>query len=511
MSLEVNLAEMERGREAYWLRHPQMAARKLHWRALTVRHCFQVLPGQSILELGAGSGLWTEWLSRALRHENPITAAVFNEDFANHPRWRSIPRAEPVLVRSLDRFPDAAFDYVVGTAILCHNQYPQTLCALFRVLKPGGEILFFESNFWNPQVLIKSLLRWVGRLSGQASCQVGLRRYRLMQWASEQGFSRIEIVPYDIVHPLLPARLIDAVQSIAFLFEHTPLVKEFCGSLYIRARRPEHGGLQRRRALLAEHPQFRSAVSFVVPCHNEEMNIEPLVDSLTAFYGPYIHQIILVNDNSQDGTAEAVRAAAERDPRVLLINRQPPNGVGRALADGYAAATGRYVFSMDADFVHLLPEFRDLFDALARGADGAIGSRFTNESIMINYSFLKMLGNRCFHRLANLMLPCRVHDISNNLKLFRVEVLAAFQIEEPHFAANAEIGLKSVLAGFRIDEVPVSWIGRTVSMGQSSFHISRVAPGYAHALWRVIRSGKNYAKSPRPSPAVFGKDHHDGA
>lgn len=502
MSIEVNLSEMERSREAYWLHRPQMAAYKFLSRALTVRHCFHVLPGESILELGAGSGLWTEFLSRVLRHENPITAAVFNEEFAKDTRWASISNAKPVVVRSLDQFPDSSFDYVVGTAILCHNQYPQTLRSLFRVLKPGGQILFFECNFWNPQVFLKSTFPWIGRVSGQASCQVGLRRYRLMQWASEQGFSQIDIIPYDIIHPLFPTQLIDFVQKIAFLLEHMPVVKELCGSLYIHARRPEHGKLRERHVLLAEHEEFLSSVSFVVPCHNEEMNIVTLVDSLTAFYGPYIHEIILVNDNSQDGTAEAAEAAAQRDPRVRLINRKPPNGVGRALADGYAAATGRYIFSMDADFVHLIPEFRDLFDAVRRGADGAVGSRFTNESIMINYPFRKMLGNRCFHLLANLLLPCRVHDISNNLKLFRAEILESFEIEEPHFAANAEIGLKSMLAGFRIDQVPVSWINRTISMGQSSFHISKVAPDYAHALWRVVWSGRKFRKSPKARRAI---------
>jgi len=63
MSLEENLKSMERSREAYWLRHPSTSSFKLRWRALTVRHSFHVLPGESILELGAGSGLWTEHLS----------------------------------------------------------------------------------------------------------------------------------------------------------------------------------------------------------------------------------------------------------------------------------------------------------------------------------------------------------------------------------------------------------------------------------------------------------------
>src|SRR5437867_2489761 len=80
MSVEGNLRQMERSREAYWLRYPNTSPIKLRWRAVTVRHSFHVLPGESIVELGAGSGLWTEHLTNVLRGENSITAAVFNHD-----------------------------------------------------------------------------------------------------------------------------------------------------------------------------------------------------------------------------------------------------------------------------------------------------------------------------------------------------------------------------------------------------------------------------------------------
>ena len=101
---------------------------------------------------------------------------------------------------------------------------------------------------------------------------------------------------------------------------------------------------------------------------------------VTQMYGRYIHEIILVNDNSKDRTAEVALAMAKQEPRVKLINRTHPNGVGLALRDGYAAASGRYILTMDSDFLHILPEFRDLFDAIARNRDGAIGSRFSYES-----------------------------------------------------------------------------------------------------------------------------------
>src|SRR6188472_1833748 len=85
-----NLREMERSREGYWLRYPATSPIKLRWRALTVRHAFHVLPGERILELGAGSGIWTAHLNEVLRGENPITAAVFNEYLARRAESRQL-------------------------------------------------------------------------------------------------------------------------------------------------------------------------------------------------------------------------------------------------------------------------------------------------------------------------------------------------------------------------------------------------------------------------------------
>jgi dolichol-phosphate mannosyltransferase len=68
---------------------------------------------------------------------------------------------------------------------------------------------------------------------------------------------------------------------------------------------------------------------------------------------------------------------------VKRVYRKPPNGVGLALADGYRAATGKYVLSMDCDFTHLLSEVRDLFDAAAKGYDVVVGSRFSRHSVLL--------------------------------------------------------------------------------------------------------------------------------
>jgi dolichol-phosphate mannosyltransferase len=487
MSLNQNLQEMEWGRERYWQKHPVTSELKLRWRALTVRHCFHLLPGESILELGAGSGLWTEHLAVTVRGENPITAAVFNDDLFEIACQRHLPNTK--FLRVVDPFTDLPvehFDYVIGTAILCHDQYVHNLRALYRVLKPGGQFLFFEANFWNPQVFVKHAFPSIGRWAGNVRCQIGLRKYKLMQMASQEQFTNIDIIPYDIVHPLIPLSMVRPLQSLAFILEHTPGVRELCGTLYIWASKPGVPDRNRTSVDLAVHPQLFGSTSIILPCYNEEMNVAPLVDALVRLYDNYIHEIIVVNDNSTDRTAEITREVARREPRVKLLDRQPPNGVGRALRDGYAAATGRYILSMDSDFLQIVPELRDLFEVIADGHDGAIGSRFSYESILINYPFLKIMCNRTFHLLVSLMLRAGVRDISNNLKLYRTDILKDLEIREPHFAANVETGLKPLLSGHDIREVPISWINRSIDMGRSSFTILKVAPGYCMALLRII-------------------------
>ena len=498
MSLEENLKSMERSREAYWLRHPGTSPFKLRWRALTVRHSFHVLPGESILELGAGGGLWTEHLSAVLRGENPITAAVFNDEFAQGSQI--IPNVKFTRITSLQNdLPAESFDYVVGTAILSHNRFPQNLAALYRLLKPGGQLLFFESNYWNPQVFVKNHVGPIGRWSGVASCQVGIRRYKLMKAASHQGFTQLEIIPYDIIHAKTPRSVVPMLQASAFVMEHTPLLKEMCGTLYIWGKKPGDEQARRPRVSLAKHRALFHSVSVVAPCYNEEMNVTPLVDALLQMYGDYIHEIIIVNDNSTDRTGEVAREIASREARVKVVERKPPGGVGRALREGYAAASGRYILTMDSDFVQIVPELRDLFDVVAAGHDGAIGSRFSHDSVLMNYPFIKILCNRTFHWLVNLFLPCRIHDISNNLKLYRAEILKNLDIKQDNFAANVETGLKPILAGYDIREVPISWINRTIDMGSSSFKILKVAPNYflefLGIAWNTWRGRRRFMRT----------------
>ena len=240
---------------------------------------------------------------------------------------------------------------------------------------------------------------------------------------------------------------------------------------------------------MTEHRVLHGGISVVVPCYNEEMNLGPLVEGLLKHYDEYIHEIILVDDNSKDRSRQIMGDLAEYEPRVRPLFRQPPNGVGRAIAEGMKAATGRYVLSMDCDFMHILPELRDMFDEAAAGADVVLGSRFSRSSVLINYPLQKILCNRSFHLLLNLVFRRKLRDVTNNLKLLRREVVESLDLESAWFAANAETGLKPILMGFDVRPVAISWINRTPEMGTSSFSLIKNGVGYARILaslaWRT--------------------------
>jgi glycosyltransferase involved in cell wall biosynthesis len=280
--------------------------------------------------------------------------------------------------------------------------------------------------------------------------------------------------------------LVWLLRNLSIVLENAPAIQTLAGSILIHAQRPPRSA-PRPRVSLGAQPALRKAVSVVIPCHNEQDNIRPLVTALREYYADYIHEIIPVDDNSTDATAEVIRALQREDACVKPIFRRPPNGVGRALAEGYRATTGRYVLSMDCDFQHLLPELRDLFDAAAAGADVVVGSRFSRGSVLLNYPFNKIVANRAFHLLARFVLLRRLRDVTNNLKLMRREVVEGLQLLEPGFAANAETGLQPLMTGWTVHEVPISWINRAPDMGTSSFRLTRVGAGYWRVLYRIWR------------------------
>ena len=491
------LALRERFRDDYLARRDPIADQRLLWRAQSFRHLVHLTPGQSILELGCGQMRFTRQLVTVSRGESPIVAARFRS--ADEPPSDEPPAAgdgptdEPVERVALDALPGVLagrkFDCVVGLDLLDARNCAAVLGAVHELLAPGGQAVFFESNPWNPWLRLKRLL---ARHFAGADPRGLLSRPRLYELFSDVGFIRVFAVYTDFVYAPLTRRLIWALRNLSILAENTPLLRSFAGTILVHAQKPPRLQMRPSRPL-CDHESLKRAVSVVVPCHNEEMNIGPLIDRLLELYGDYIHEIVPVDDNSVDGTAAVMARYAEADPRVRPVYRTPPNGVGRAIADGFRAASGDWVLSMDCDFQHLLSEVRDLFDSAAKGAPAVFGSRFSRHSVLLNYPLPKIVANRAFHVIAQFALRRRFRDLTNNLKLLRRDVVDGLVLTAPGFAINAETGLQPLLMGYPVAEVPISWINRTFDMGRSSFHVMRVGGGYVAVLWDAFLA-RNFAR-----------------
>ena len=468
-------ARREKFRDDYGRQRDPIHSDRLLWRAQTFRHMVHILPGQTVLELGAGAGMFTRQLAHVTRGENKITAVSFGPG-------GTVETPDSVERLEISELPGPlegrTFDFIVGLDLLDQHNCVSLLQSAYTLLKPGGQIVFYESNPWN---VILKIRRFIGRYTGQPDPRRLLNRRRLYELMSEIGFVRILALYNDFVYAPLNRPIIWLLRNLSIVLENLAAVQTLAGSILIYAQKP--GGTTYLPATtLCQNAGLRGAVSVVVPCHNEEMNVRPLVTRLAMLYGDYLHEIILVDDNSRDSTAEVIRSLMVEMPIVKGVFRQPPNGVGRALADGYRVATGRYVLTMDCDFLHLLPEIRDLFDAAAQGCAVAIGSRFSRHSVLLNYPFQKIVANRAFHLIAQIVFRRYFRDLTNNLKLLRRDVVDSMCLEEPHFAVNAETGLQPLLMGFEVTEVPISWINRKPDMGVSSFHLAKVGGGY----WRVL-------------------------
>ena len=469
----------EQYRDAYWSRRDPIYEDRLLWRAHSFRQMVHLLPGESILELGAGKGLLTRQLVRISRAENPITAMTFKDQYEVIPNLGNAVTWEHV--NSSNLRSNGQYDHVIAMDLLDKRNCSWVLQQIYEQLKPGGQMVLYESNPWNVILTLRHALQ---RLHGTYDPRRLLARPELFELISEIGFIKVFSVYNDFVYRPFPRSLMWLFRHLSTLLENMPGFRTLAGSIFIHAQKPPRI-VEKPVVSLCDHHALHGAISVVIPCHNEEMNIIPLIRRLKDMYGNYLHEIIPVEDNSQDKTASVLRDIAAKEPLVKPVFRVPPNGVGRALSDGYQKASGRYVLSMDCDFIALLPELRDLFDAAADGYDVVIGSRFSRHSVLLNYPFKKILANRAFHALAQILLFRRFRDVTNNLKLMRLEVVQRLRISQPHFAANAEIGLKPILMGYTVKEVPISWINRTPDMGVSSFQLASVGRGYLAVLFRL--------------------------
>jgi hypothetical protein len=190
----------------------------------------------------------------------------------------------------------------------------------------------------------------------------------------------------------------------------------------------------------------KTKVSVVVPAMNEEQNIGHVLEQLP----DDLHEVILVDGNSQDDTVEAARRAYPG----IRVTTQAGRGKGDAFRTGFAAVTGNLVVMLDADGSANPTEIPRFVAALEAGADFAKGSRFLDDGGSADITLMRKAGNACLSGTANLLHGTHFTDLCYGYNAFWARCLPFISLDVPGFEVETLINLRIAAAGMKITEVP---------------------------------------------------------
>ncbi|WP_207435099.1 polyprenol monophosphomannose synthase [Sabulibacter ruber] len=219
----------------------------------------------------------------------------------------------------------------------------------------------------------------------------------------------------------------------------------------------------------------------VIPTYNEIENIEAIIRAV--FSLPHPFHLLIVDDNSPDGTAqEVMRLQTEFTDRLFLEQRKGKLGLGTAYIHGfkYALRNGyQYIFEMDADFSHNPNDLMHLYHACAdEGYDLAIGSRYSSGVNVVNWPMSRVLLSYFASRYVRLITGMPIHDATAGFKCYTRRVLETINLDRIRFIGYAfqiEMKFLTFKYGFRIKEVPIIFTDRTKGQSKMSKGIIKEA------------------------------------
>ncbi|CDA74622.1 putative uncharacterized protein [Bacteroides sp. CAG:530] len=239
----------------------------------------------------------------------------------------------------------------------------------------------------------------------------------------------------------------------------------------------------------------------IIPTYNEKENIENIIRAV--FGLQKVFHILVVEDNSPDGTADIVRRMQKEFPeRLFMIERKGKLGLGTAYIAGFRWAIEKkydYIFEMDADFSHNPDDLPRLYAACHdQGADLSIGSRYVSGVNVVNWPMGRVLMSYFASKYVRIITGVKIHDTTAGFVCYRRSVLETIELDKVRFKGYAfqiEMKYTAYKCGFKITEVPVIFVNRELGTSKMNSSI------FGEAVFGVIRLRldgwfKKYPKKP---------------
>jgi dolichol-phosphate mannosyltransferase len=223
----------------------------------------------------------------------------------------------------------------------------------------------------------------------------------------------------------------------------------------------------------------------IIPTYNEKENLIELMDRIFAQGLPT--EVLVVDDNSPDGTGALADELSSKDARVHVMHRPGKMGLGSAYVAGFRwALEHNYdaIFEMDADFSHN-PESLGEFLRELEGADLVLGSRYLHGVTVVNWPLSRLILSYAANVYSRVITGVPFKDLTGGYKCFRRQVLEAIdlsRVRSDGYAFQIEMTFKAWRKGFRIREIPILFVDRRAGVSKMSKRIVREA---AWMVWRL--------------------------
>lgn len=231
----------------------------------------------------------------------------------------------------------------------------------------------------------------------------------------------------------------------------------------------------------------KPSLSIIIPTYNERENIKILIPEIEKTFGHVNHEIIVVDDNSPDGTAKASEELNKKYGNIRVIVRKKKEGIGAAIREGYNSARNSIILSSDSDLSFTLSDTYRLYEKIQEGYDLVWGSKYSIGSFYEPATWqgrVKKWVSKNGNRIIRIATGIKANDFTANLRAIKKDAWEQIDTQENTNTFLMEMILKCKYGGLKVTEVPVTFNARVY--GESKMRLSVEAPKFIIKMIKYV-------------------------